>query len=263
MTHNTYVPKLFGQNFLHSSNGFAETVPGSHVTFVSNNAYEWVSISICIADLSSRSHMTFEPFLSYLPTSHHSRNTPESLGECFERNAKGMLKTMAIHELALLVSFYNVNVENIKSFISCYYLNTNNNTPTSAYSLITKIIKFLAGIPQCKPRQRKAVCWYSNSQNVLFLKYFSLLWNLVPWYEHISFTWKCKSHVVQRSFWKFVIILFCHLFVFRKATKDNIKFTKLYQCSQTNIWLSRNFRLQHSDIRRHRRFLGLFSHTHC
>jgi len=61
---------------------FAETVPGSRVTFVSNNAYE---------------------------------NTPESLGECFERNAEGMLKNMAIHELALLVSFYDVSVENIES----------------------------------------------------------------------------------------------------------------------------------------------------
>ena len=52
------------------------------MTFVSNNAYE---------------------------------NTPESLGECFERNAEGMLKNMAIHELALLVSFYDVTVENIES----------------------------------------------------------------------------------------------------------------------------------------------------
>jgi len=55
---------------------------GGHVTFVSNNAYE---------------------------------NTAESLGECFERNAEGMLKNMAIHELALLVSFYDVSVENIAS----------------------------------------------------------------------------------------------------------------------------------------------------
>jgi len=55
---------------------------GGHVTFVSNNAYE---------------------------------NTAESLGECFERNAEGMLKNMAIHELALLVSFYDVSVENIES----------------------------------------------------------------------------------------------------------------------------------------------------
>jgi len=68
--------------YVRKTREFAETVSGSHVTFVSNNAYE---------------------------------NTPESLGECFERNAEGMLKNMAIHELALLVSFYDVSVENIES----------------------------------------------------------------------------------------------------------------------------------------------------
>jgi predicted dehydrogenase len=68
---------------------------GGDITFVSNNTYE---------------------------------NTPESLGECFERNAEGMLKNMAIHELALLVSFYDVTVENIaecvadKTFSSCQTL---------------------------------------------------------------------------------------------------------------------------------------------
>lgn len=61
---------------------FASTVDDGHVTFVSNNTYE---------------------------------PTAESLGECFERNAEGMLKNMAIHELALLVSFYDVTVENIES----------------------------------------------------------------------------------------------------------------------------------------------------
>jgi len=63
----------------------ASTVPGSHVTFVTNNTYE---------------------------------NTPESLGECFERNAEGMLKNMAIHELALLVSFYDVTVDNIERVVA-------------------------------------------------------------------------------------------------------------------------------------------------
>lgn len=59
---------------------FASSVQNSTVTFVSNNAY-----------------------------------APSELGECFERNAEGMLKNMAIHELALLVSFYDVTVENIES----------------------------------------------------------------------------------------------------------------------------------------------------
>ena len=82
---NTTTTSLSSQNvckYVRKTREYAETVPGSHVTFVSNNAYE---------------------------------NTPESLGECFERNAEGMLKNMAIHELALLVSFYDVSVENIES----------------------------------------------------------------------------------------------------------------------------------------------------
>lgn len=79
------VEVLMGYNknvckYVRKTREFAATVPGSHVTFVSNNAYE---------------------------------NTPESLGECFERNAEGMLKNMAIHELALLASFYDVSVDNI------------------------------------------------------------------------------------------------------------------------------------------------------
>mmetsp|Transcript_23155 Transcript_23155/g.25990 ORF Transcript_23155/g.25990 Transcript_23155/m.25990 type:complete len:414 (-) Transcript_23155:220-1461(-) len=79
------VEVLMGYNknvckYVRKTREHAETVAGSHVTFVSNNAYE---------------------------------NTPESLGECFERNAEGMLKNMAIHELALLVSFYDVTVDNI------------------------------------------------------------------------------------------------------------------------------------------------------
>lgn len=81
------VEVLMGYNknvckYVSKTRDYAATVEGSHVTFISNNAYE---------------------------------NTPESLGECFERNAEGMLKNMAIHELALLVSFYDVTVENIES----------------------------------------------------------------------------------------------------------------------------------------------------
>eukprot|EP00527_Entomoneis_sp_CCMP2396_P008281 CAMPEP_0198141898 /NCGR_PEP_ID=MMETSP1443-20131203/4814_1 /TAXON_ID=186043 /ORGANISM="Entomoneis sp., Strain CCMP2396" /LENGTH=366 /DNA_ID=CAMNT_0043804783 /DNA_START=99 /DNA_END=1199 /DNA_ORIENTATION=- len=58
---------------------------GGTITFVSNNTYE---------------------------------NTPASLGECFERNREGMLKNMVIHELALLVSFFDVSVENIESCVA-------------------------------------------------------------------------------------------------------------------------------------------------
>lgn len=93
------VPVLMGYNknvckYVSKAREFAAE-NGGHVTFVSNNAYE---------------------------------NTPESLGECFERNREGMLKNMAIHEIALLVSFYDVTVENIdtcevdKEFSSCQTL---------------------------------------------------------------------------------------------------------------------------------------------
>mmetsp|Transcript_24917 Transcript_24917/g.70133 ORF Transcript_24917/g.70133 Transcript_24917/m.70133 type:complete len:385 (-) Transcript_24917:454-1608(-) len=42
-------------------------------------------------------------------------DTPEALGECFERNAEGMLKNMAIHELTLAASFWGVSVSSIRS----------------------------------------------------------------------------------------------------------------------------------------------------
>jgi predicted dehydrogenase len=62
------VKVLMGYNknvckYVTKARGYADA-NGGHVTFVSNNTYE---------------------------------NTPESLGECFERNAEGMLKNMAIH----------------------------------------------------------------------------------------------------------------------------------------------------------------------
>jgi predicted dehydrogenase len=42
-------------------------------------------------------------------------NTTEALSECFERNAEGMLKNMAIHELAICVTYYGVTVDTIAS----------------------------------------------------------------------------------------------------------------------------------------------------
>ncbi|GMH60561.1 hypothetical protein TrRE_jg13552 [Triparma retinervis] len=57
---------------------FAAETPGSHINFVHNNSY-----------------------------------AREELGECFERNSEGMLKNMAIHELCLLVSFYDVRVDTV------------------------------------------------------------------------------------------------------------------------------------------------------
>lgn len=58
----------------------------------------------------------------------HNNNyedTEASLSECFERCAEGMLKNMAIHELAIAVTYFGVTVDNIdaveanKDFSSC------------------------------------------------------------------------------------------------------------------------------------------------
>merc|ERR1719330_2055674 len=105
------VEVLMGYNknvckYVSKTREFAVTVPGSHVTFVSNNAYE---------------------------------NTPESLGECFERNAEGMLKNMAIHELALLVSFYDVSAD--KEFSSMQTLPGPSGTEYTDFDKIKFTIK--------------------------------------------------------------------------------------------------------------------------
>jgi len=68
--------------FVAKSREYAKSHPQTKVTFLHNNNYE---------------------------------ESPESLGECFERNSEGMLKNMAIHELALAVTFYGVSVDSIAS----------------------------------------------------------------------------------------------------------------------------------------------------
>jgi len=59
----------------------SKSTKGAHVQFVHNNSYD----------------------INELP-------------ECFSRNAEGMMKNMAIHELALLVSFFGVTVDTIAEF---------------------------------------------------------------------------------------------------------------------------------------------------
>lgn len=44
---------------------------------------------------------------------HHNAFQESGLPECFERNAEGMLKNMAIHELALLATYFDVTAANI------------------------------------------------------------------------------------------------------------------------------------------------------
>lgn len=47
---------------------------------------------------------------------HNNSYKKNELNECFSRNSEGMLKNMAIHELALLVSFFDVTVATIDKF---------------------------------------------------------------------------------------------------------------------------------------------------
>jgi len=46
---------------------------------------------------------------------HNNAFTEDQLPECFSRNSEGMLKNMAVHELALAVTFYGVSSENMES----------------------------------------------------------------------------------------------------------------------------------------------------
>ena len=58
----------------------AARLPGAEVTFIHNNAF-----------------------------------TGEELPECFSRNREGIIKNMIVHELALLVTYYNVSCESVQS----------------------------------------------------------------------------------------------------------------------------------------------------
>jgi len=49
---------------------------------------------------------------------HNNAYTRDELSECFERNSEGMLKNMAVHELALLVTYYGVTAETIESVVA-------------------------------------------------------------------------------------------------------------------------------------------------
>jgi predicted dehydrogenase len=49
---------------------------------------------------------------------HNNNYSVEDLPECFERNAEGMLKNMAIHELAILCTYYGVTVSDIQSVVA-------------------------------------------------------------------------------------------------------------------------------------------------
>lgn len=44
-------------------------------------------------------------------------DTPESLDECFERNAEGMMKNMMCHELMVLITYYGLTVDMIADVV--------------------------------------------------------------------------------------------------------------------------------------------------
>ena len=49
---------------------------------------------------------------------HNNAYQKHELPECFERNSEGMMKNMAVHELALLVTFYGVKADNIARVVA-------------------------------------------------------------------------------------------------------------------------------------------------
>ena len=83
----------------------------------------------------------------------HNNNyeaSEDSLGECFERNAEGMLKNMAIHELALLVTYYGVTVDSVASveadeeFSSCKTLRGFTDFDKLKFTITTKEGKLIS-----------------------------------------------------------------------------------------------------------------------
>lgn len=48
---------------------------------------------------------------------HNNEYSEAELAECFERNSEGMLKNMAVHELALLVTYYGVRADTLASVV--------------------------------------------------------------------------------------------------------------------------------------------------
>mmetsp|Transcript_3533 Transcript_3533/g.4349 ORF Transcript_3533/g.4349 Transcript_3533/m.4349 type:complete len:347 (-) Transcript_3533:206-1246(-) len=71
------------------------------------NVTPYVQKALALSKTKENSKITF---------CHNNSYKVNDLNECFFRNSEGMLKNMAIHELALLVSFFDVTVDTIKEF---------------------------------------------------------------------------------------------------------------------------------------------------
>lgn len=71
------------------------------------NVTSYVQKALQLAKTVENSKVTF---------CHNNSYKREELEECFSRCSEGMLKNMAIHELALLVTFFGVTVDTVKEF---------------------------------------------------------------------------------------------------------------------------------------------------
>lgn len=71
------------------------------------NVTPYVQKALALSKTKENSKVTF---------CHNNSYKTNDLNECFFRNSEGMLKNMAIHELALLVSFFGVTVDTIEKF---------------------------------------------------------------------------------------------------------------------------------------------------
>lgn len=71
------------------------------------NVTPYVKKALAVAESEKESKVTFV---------HNNSYKKEELPECFSRNSEGMLKNMAVHELALLVSFFGVTVDTLSKF---------------------------------------------------------------------------------------------------------------------------------------------------
>merc|ERR1719390_608692 len=58
------------------------------------------------------------PSETFTLTRNDTFNTPESLDECFERNAEGMMKNMMCHELVVLLTYYGLTVDSIEEVVA-------------------------------------------------------------------------------------------------------------------------------------------------
>ena len=71
------------------------------------NVTPYVQKALELAEMDADAHVLF---------CHNNSYKRADLPECFTRNSEGILKNMAVHELALLVSFFDITVDTIDTF---------------------------------------------------------------------------------------------------------------------------------------------------